>query len=306
MGSLSVKAAVCTDIGLNRTNNEDNYYLSGKYLTAEDDGCSHVAVEHAAPQGVFAVFDGMGGQSRGEFASYWAAKTLNRYKDRILRDGAKKVYDYVQDANDKICKEMEKSGERIGSTAVILAAENGKARVYNLGDSRAYYIHKGQIQQLSKDHTVADQLFQLNMLTKEEAMRDLRRHKLTKHLGIFPSEMKLRPYISSSIKLENGDLFILCSDGVTNSLTDQELNRLAKRYGEKYKTLATAIVEKALENKSDDNITAMVVKVVNNVYHKNRRKWGRHPRMYPFLLGVGVSAIVFGIIVALMLAHFMG
>lgn len=305
MSRLSVKAAVCTDIGLNRTNNEDNYYLNGKCRNAEDDSRMSSAYISAKPCGVFAVFDGMGGQSRGEFASLCGAKLLNRYKDKILREGTQQVNAYIKDANEKICKEMDKTGERIGSTAVILAVENGKAQVYNLGDSRAYYIHKGQIYQLSKDHTVAAQLYQLNMLSKDEAMRDVRKHRLTKHLGIYPSEMRLRASVSGSIRIEKDDVFLLCSDGVTNAVTDRELRNLVLTQGDKCKKLVNTLVELALKNQSSDNITAMAVKVVNSVYSRNNKRWGRHPRLYPFLLGVGISSVIFAVIVAIILLNFM-
>lgn len=306
MSRLSVKAAVCTDIGSNRTNNEDNYYLNGKYVEAEDDGAASSAFMPSQSQGVFAVFDGMGGQSRGEFASLCAAKTLNIYKDRILRDGTRRVNEYIDDVNDKICEEMKKSDERIGSTAVILTVEDGEAQIYNLGDSRAYYIHKGKIYLISRDHTVAEQLYRMKMLTKEEAVTDVRKHRLTKHLGIFPSEMHLRAFASGRIRMVNGDMFLLCSDGVTNAVSERELKNIVMSTGDKCKRTVNTIVERAVENGSDDNITAMLVRVISTWGIKPKRKRDRHPRLYPFLLGVGFSALIFTIIVIIILYRFMG
>lgn len=133
MGRLSIKAAVCTDIGINRKNNEDNYYLNGKYLTPLDDSLYCSAFMSPADYGVFGVFDGMGGQSRGEYASLCAAKTLDVYREKILNDGTRSVNEYIEDANKQICNEMKKTNQRIGSIAVVLTFDGSTAQVYNLG-----------------------------------------------------------------------------------------------------------------------------------------------------------------------------
>ncbi|GHU81628.1 serine/threonine protein phosphatase [Clostridia bacterium] len=306
MGRLLIKAAACSDIGLSRTNNEDNYYLDGAYIKAEDDSQTSCAFISPQQNGVFAVFDGMGGQSRGEFASLCAAQTLQKFQSEILSEGTKKVNEYIKTANDTICTEMSKTNEIIGSTMVLLTINNNEAQVYNLGDSRAYYVTKGRIYQLSRDHTVAEQLYQLKMLTKEQANKDIRKNNLTKHLGVFQNEIDLRAFASGNIKMKSGDTFLLCSDGVTSVMTDKDLRTLIVNSGDKCKKLAGQIVELAIRSGSKDNVTAIVVKAAHTFNSKQkRRKWGKHPRLYPFLLGVGISVLAFSIVVSFILYHFM-
>lgn len=304
MARLFVKAAACSDIGTKRSTNEDNYFLNGDYIKLYEDKKESSDFMSSRDCGVFAVFDGMGGQSKGDFASETAARTLNKYKEKILRDGTPKVAEYLDEANMKICDEMDRTSQRIGSTAVILVVNNNEAQIYNLGDSRGYYISKNHIYRMSRDHTVADQLYRMNMLTKEEAVTDVRKHRLTKHLGIYPNEMHLRPYASGSIKINNDDMFVLCSDGITNALSDREIKNIVQSCNGKCKRTAAALVERAINNNSDDNVTALVVSVVGSGIINNKKRM-RHPHLYPFLLGVGISAIVFAFIVAFILAHFM-
>lgn len=307
MSSLTVKAAVCSDIGVNRSNNEDNYYLNGKYIDANDDSSSSTAFMSPVHQAVVAVFDGMGGQSKGEFASLCAAKTLDKYTERILREGTRQVNEYIDDVNDKICDEMKYTNQRIGSTAVLLTINNNIAQAYNLGDSRAYYMHKGKLYHISRDHTVADQLYRMKMLTKAQAKADVRRNRLTKHLGMFKKEADLCAYASGSIKMTGGDMFLLCSDGVTNAVSDRELRNILMSCGEKCKHTVNAVVQRALDNGSSDNITAIAVRVCSHRSGSNsakNKRWGRHPRLYPFLLGVGLSAVVFTVLTVWLVSTF--
>ena len=128
MSNLFAKAAVGSDIGISRSNNEDNYYLNGKIAVYDNDDQTATAFQSPVTEAVFAVFDGMGGQSRGEFASFTAAETLDLYKDDIARGNTHKVFDYISDANKQICDEMKKHNERIGSTVAILTISDGIAQ----------------------------------------------------------------------------------------------------------------------------------------------------------------------------------
>lgn len=305
MANLFVKAAVGSDIGISRSNNEDNYYLNGKFAIYENDDQTSTAFQSPVTEGVFAVFDGMGGQSRGEFASLTATQTLDLYKDDIARGNPHKVFDYISDVNQQICDEMKRYNERIGSTVAILSISDGVAQTYNLGDSSIYHISKRKITKLTRDHTVADQLYRMNALTEEEAKRDVRRHSLTKHLGMFADENDIRPYVSSNIRVSNGDMFLLCTDGITNTVSEKDIKRILYMFDGRCKKTVNALIELAIENGSDDNLTAMVVRVVNSTNSSTiKRKLSKHPRFYPFLLGVGISAVIFITIITMILSYF--
>ncbi|MEE0264668.1 MAG: protein phosphatase 2C domain-containing protein [Acutalibacteraceae bacterium] len=305
MANLFAKAAVGSDIGISRSNNEDNYYLNGKYPIFDDDTDSASDFHPAVTEGVFAVFDGMGGQSKGEFASLTAAQTLDKYKDKVVRGNTSKVYEYISDANKIICDEMKKHNERIGCTMAMLTISDGIAQAYNLGDSSIYHISNKKITKLTRDHTVAEQMYRMNALTEEEARRDVRRHSLTKHLGMFADENDLKPYISNNIRVSNGDMFLLCTDGITNTVTEKEIKKILDMFDGRCKKSVNALIELAIENGSDDNLTAMVIRIVNSTNSSTlKRQLKRHPRFYPFLLGVGISAIFFIIIITIILSHF--
>lgn len=308
MPNLFVKASVGTDIGVSRNNNEDNYNLNGQYAVYEADDQTSTAFQPPVTQGVFAVFDGMGGQSRGEFASLCAAQTLNKYKDSILSGGSGKVNEYIADTNRQICSEMEKSNEHIGSTCAILTISDGIAQAYNLGDSSIYHLSKNKITKMTRDHTVAEQLYRMHALTAEEAQRDVRKHRLTKHLGMFEAE-NILPYISGNVRISNGDMFLLCTDGITNALSEKDIKKIVYMFDGRCKKTVNALIEKAIESGSDDNITAMLLRVVNSTNSSTGKrkkifKFGKHPRLYPFLLGVGVSLAIFIIIISIILAVF--
>lgn len=305
LANLFVKGAVGSDIGTSRSNNQDNYYLNGKFAEYSINIQTSTAFQSPVEDGVFAVFDGMGGQSKGEFASLCASKVLDNHKANILKYGIKQIHRFVNDANEKICDEMRKENERIGSTLAVLTVTDNIAQAYNLGDSSIYYISKNKITKLTRDHTVAEQMYRMNVLTKEEASHDVRKHRLTKHLGMFAEESDLRPYASANIRVNNGDMFLLCTDGITNSVNENEIKRIITTFDGRCKQTVNALIEKAIENGSQDNLTAMVLRIVNSTNSTTiRSQLRRHPRLYPFLLGVGISTLIFVSIIAVMLSRF--
>lgn len=303
MANLYVKGSVGSDIGISRNNNEDNYYLNGKIAKFELQDQNSTAFQPPITDGVFAVFDGMGGQSRGEFASFCAAQTLNKYQNEILRGGINKVNKYIADVNNQICEEMNRNNERIGSTAALLTITDGVAQAYNLGDSSIYHLSKNKITKLTRDHTVAEQLYRMNALTEEEARRDVRRHRLTKHFGM-EKESDIRPFVSGNIRIANGDMFLLCTDGITNAVNEKELKKIIYMFDGRCKKTVNALIEKAIENGSDDNLTAMVLRVVNSTNSSTiKRGLKRQLGLFQFLLGLGVSAIIFAIIMVIILIN---
>ncbi len=132
----------------------------------------------------------------------------------------------------------------------------------NIGDSRAYLFRSGRLTQLSQDHTPVRQMVDLGVIKAEEARTHPDRHKLSQHLGIFPSEMVIEPYVAEPVAILSGDIFLLCSDGLTEMLPDEAIReRLlgGKTPEEKGKTLT----EQAMKKGGGDNITVVLVQVLN-------------------------------------------
>ena len=251
---IRMTSAAVTDVGRIRHNNEDNFYLCGIFKEHTEDNEKTAGDNSQRGSYLYAVCDGMGGEQFGEEASLIAVKTLREYNDNFSSD----LEGYISAANDKICAEITKNGGvRMGTTLAILWTEDSRAMVCNVGDSRVYMLRGGELTQLSKDHTQIQRLINQGLLNPEDADNHPDRHRLTQHLGIFPSEMIIEPYCDSSITVQAGDAFLICSDGLTDMLDDAHICELLQKDGSPAET-AQSLVAAALEKGGRDNITALV------------------------------------------------
>ena len=256
-----MKYAACarTDIGKKRTNNEDCFSVNSYYMQQPaKDSCSFFEL---LKEGVFSVCDGMGGEEHGEYASLSGAKTFaDNYVELLSssKDERKKTADRcIRSANADICEEMIRKNARIGSTAVLACVKDGRADIFNVGDSRAYLYRSGSLNQLTKDHTVYQQKLDLKGTTGNENSDDPEKHRLTQHLGIFEDEMVIEAFHAET-SIENGDILLLCSDGLTDMVTDEEIAAICGAPKDVV-GISSALVNKALEHGGVDNITVIVI-----------------------------------------------
>ena len=260
-----VSAVAASHVGNVRSNNEDNFFLNGKVFFPDTD-TSYITDESTG--GLYAVCDGMGGDAHGELASKIAVNTLSEFFEELYNSKdsfGQAVNRYTETANAKLCEVMELNGQRMGTTLALLYVRDDSAVAANIGDSRVYYFKKNffrenQLIQLSKDHNQIRQLIELGVIKKEEAKTHPSRHTLTQHLGIFPHEMIVEPFISQPIKPKRGDIFLLCSDGLTDMLEDDEITSIMSSNSELHKT-AEMLVDAALRNGGHDNVTVVLVSV---------------------------------------------
>jgi len=256
---LRVESSVITHVGLVRRSNEDNYYVNGKYKSVGGGAAEGYADSVQRKSYVYAVCDGMGGESFGELASMIAVKTLSIYQETDLRQT---ITEYVKRANMFICKEMEKfSGARIGTTLAILFINNNRATAYNIGDSRVYLLRSGDLFLLTEDHTEAQRMVELGMIHEDEAEIHPARNKLTQHLGIYPDEMIIEPYISQEIKLKKNDVLLVCSDGLTDMVDADELREILSMEGSNTTEIAKELAATAQAYGGRDNTTAIVIQI---------------------------------------------
>ena len=262
----NISAAAASNVGKVRDNNEDNFFLNGQTLSANSAGTVCTAAESAG--GLYAVCDGMGGEEHGETASAIAVDTLNQYAQKASFD--KQIHLYTEEANARICAEIEKNdGKRMGTTFAVLSIQDHTAHVYNIGDSRAYLFRNHHLTQLSQDHTQVRRLLDMGILTGESAKTHPDRHKLTQHLGIFPDEMLIEPYAAQPLQIETGDIFLLCSDGLTDMLEDEEIKAILLRHTDP-QDVVIRLIDVALQNGGRDNVTVVVVRVCDlSKGHKN-------------------------------------
>lgn len=265
---LKIDGAVQTHTGRVRTNNEDNFYLCGRYREDVAQGEEKVCCITGDSRFLAAVADGMGGEDCGELASLLTVQSLRPCDFTKIEETALSC---IRRANTQICANIEKNGgRRMGSTLAALYIDKGKARCCNIGDSRVYLLRKGQLVQLSVDHNKAGRMVELGVLTPEQAARHPSRHELTQHLGIFEEEMMIQPAFSEPVSLQEDDLFLLCSDGLTDMVSKEDMVSCMTREASP-KELAEKLVKLALAGGGRDNVTALVLKVSR----EDRPAWKR-------------------------------
>ncbi|MEG1491520.1 MAG: SpoIIE family protein phosphatase [Oscillospiraceae bacterium] len=247
-------------MGTCRQNNEDNFSVKGKSIPFNDISSRHLTSSAPESYGVVGVFDGMGGEQYGEIASSIAAQLLPAYTTTILNDQNTGVTQFLKHANKLIEIQIEERRAKMGTTAVIASYTEKGVTFYNLGDSRAYLLSGNRLLQCSYDDTVAQQMVSIGLITPQEALADKRKHQLTQHLGIASEEMTLSAHCSGEISVYEGDCFLLCSDGVTDALSDTNIAFILSQKKSSAE-IAEDIVMNAMINQSKDNVTAIVVKV---------------------------------------------
>jgi serine/threonine protein phosphatase PrpC len=208
------------------------------------------------------VADGMGGHAAGEVASELAVKVIrSSFWMDSTKDGLRNA---VMQANEAIMSDAERNIERrgMGTTIVALALtrvnEGLLPIVINIGDSRAYQIRDGALNQITADHSVAEEWVRQGRLTAEEAAVHPRRHQLTRTLGI---EREVSPDLFS-LTVSPGDRILLCSDGLSNELTDLEIAEICSAPHTLDEAVSTLVVE-ANRHGGRDNISAVLVEFVD-------------------------------------------
>ena len=255
--AFKIQAACGCNIGRRRTNNEDNFYFDNRLLPKENKGLkTAVAIEQMLErEQCYGVFDGMGGESYGEEASFIAA-AVAKNSEKLLADFIYPPRQYLTDLvlkmNEMVCDKSEQLGSgRMGSTAVMLYLSGEYAYVCNVGDSRAFRLRRDEFLQISENHTDARFL-------AEQGIKG-RKPSLTQHLGIWPDEMVLEPYVAKG-ELQDGDQFLLCSDGLTDMVSNAQICAIMKEH-EDVRHCVDALIAKALENGGKDNVTVILVRV---------------------------------------------
>jgi len=263
---MRLRISVATNIGKFRINNEDNYYANGKKLTeGVSDDFSVTYTEELTEHALFAVCDGMGGESCGEVASATAVSVLDSFREKIFaaadnKEQSEAVNEYARTASAAINEEIAKAGGAKGGTTLTLACvKNGIISMYYLGDSRIYMYRNDVLTRLTRDHTVAYEMIDSNVLTEEEAEKSPDRHRLTMYLGYDDDPSDIKAGFAGSYTLAEGERFLMCTDGLNEMCTSEEISAVLSSADT---DAAKMLVDKALENGGMDNVTCIVIEVV--------------------------------------------
>jgi serine/threonine protein phosphatase PrpC len=245
---LRLEVAQLTDVGRKREHNEDNM----AYVIPKDEQV--LAMKGA----LFIVADGMGGHAAGEVASEIAVDTVSNvyYMDDNL-DVTAPLLLAIKRANAAIhqraAENMLRSG--MGTTCVAAVLRGNMAYIANVGDSRAYLIRQGQVRQVSLDHSWVAEQVRAGLLTEEQARTHAQRNVITRSLGTQP-DVEVDVFRE---QIQPGDYLVLCTDGLSGLISDDELLRIVERSVPQESVYH--LVERANENGGPDNITAIVVHV---------------------------------------------
>ena len=209
---------------------------------------------------LFAVADGMGGARAGEIAARLAAAALEEMSTDAL--GAEAVTSLIEEANSRIWErslaDPETAGMGTTVTAALVDAAEGTVTIGHVGDSRAYRLRGDSFQQLSTDHSLVAELVQSGVLTPEEAERHPQRSAITRALGTDPAvEVEVQ-----TVPGEIGDLFLLCSDGLSVMLGDDEITAAIEGAERDPQAAGEALVAAANAHGGEDNITVVLFELV--------------------------------------------
>ena len=234
-----------SDIGKAREINQDYYYISDNEETPK----------------IYILADGMGGYKGGEVASKLAVESAKNYiknnfsnnfteKEEILKLVANAI-EYANMVVYEKSKEVQEL-EGMGTTLEVCLIYNNKAYIGHVGDSRIYRIRKEVIRKLTKDHSYVQQLVEDKKITREEAKTHPKKNMLTKALGC-------TPYVEPDLRARNfekGDIFIMCSDGLTNMVEEKRIYELVK---EDVNTAVDKLISEANIAGGYDNITVIII-----------------------------------------------
>jgi serine/threonine protein phosphatase PrpC len=266
--ALVLQAAGKTDVGLVRTNNEDN-------------------LGYDTRSGIFVVCDGMGGQAAGERASKIAVDTVLAYFSPASKNSDNRVvgatFDGVSEranalaraiqlANQAICEEAAQKPTEAGMGSTIVAAlvEGNFFSVANVGDSRVYLIRDGSIQQLTNDHSLLMEQVRRGVMTAEEAEQSALQNVIVRALG---SEDTIESDLADH-ELQPGDILLLCTDGLTRRTKDETILDIVVQTPDLNHT-CEQLIESAKSAGSDDNITCLLVQVILPSWRDRLFGWHR-------------------------------
>ena len=225
------------------------------------------------PRGIAVLADGMGGHKGGEIASALAVETVTReLANRLSGVGAESpddeayapesllARDVINEANTIVYEtaRTQPQYEGMGTTLVVALFYDDRLTLAHVGDSRAYRFRNGRLEQLTRDHTLMQELIDRGFYTPEEARASLNRNIVTRALGI---EESVNADLQEEIALP-GDLYLLCSDGLNDMVDDDTIRLTLDKFGDNLEAAADRLIEEANGNGGQDNVSVVLVRIL--------------------------------------------
>ena len=246
-----------------RTVNQDNFWCNSRYLDSVNNGlpepiCGTILTQQFP---VFAVFDGMGGEEKGEIASYIASETFNKQYSALNIQNENDFFATVcKEINTAICDYATENHIKVmGTTGAFILFGKDDVFICNIGDSPIFRFDGEELTQISTDH------IQTNFVNGKPP--------LTQFLGVPESDFIIQPYIAKG-NYATGDKYLLCSDGLTDMVEFDEIEKILSS-SQTVEETAKILVERALENGGKDNITIILCEICKeklfNVFKKGNK-----------------------------------
>lgn len=245
---MKLKFALKSDKGITRDNNEDSGLILAGYTGVP---------------ATFIIADGMGGHNSGEVASKMAVEAVSRFL--LEREGlyeteetvGEAVREAMLEANKVVYAESKQEGSNsgMGTTLIVAAAFNRRLLIGHVGDSRAYMARDGLLKRVTVDHSYVEELVRNGSLTREEAQNHPGRNLITRALGC-SEDIEIDLYYCD---MNDGDCFLLCTDGLTNMLGEAEILDLLNG-SDNPQAVCDELVKRANERGGEDNITVIVIR----------------------------------------------
>ena len=243
-----------TDTGRVRQNNED-------------------CIGYDSVLGLLVLADGMGGHLGGEVASTVSVDTIIQSVQQSLPSVKSGQIDSntgysmesvciqkaIEQANDIVYKRSNSDAELrgMGTTIVVMLFYNNRFSLAHIGDSRCYRYRGQKIEQITKDHSLLQELIDRGFYTPEEAKTSLNKNLVTKALGIDPS---ISPDLQEELVMKN-DIYLLCSDGLTDLVEDEYISLTIQRFSDNLEEAAKQLISKANQNGGKDNISVIMCRI---------------------------------------------
>lgn len=258
---MRVRFAGLTDVGRSRDNNEDNFYIS-------------------ETEPLCIVADGMGGHNSGEIASLFAVRTIRDFYERTVADPGvekllkrklppwpfqrrppehpeeRRLVQSVMLANEFIHRYASDRSDCKGMGTTLVGAYFIETGLYliHIGDSRGYVVRRGGIERVTKDHSLADEYLNMGILRQDELEFFPYKNVITRALGLNPT---VEPEVRF-VTIQPGDIYVFCSDGLTDPLSDAEILDIVTRGGDDLEGACRMLVDAANDAGGPDNITVVL------------------------------------------------
>jgi protein phosphatase len=235
----------------------------GAYARASDTGRKrrHNEDSFVVQPPLFAVADGMGGAQAGEVASKLAAAALEETDPGSL-SGPDKLVSLIREANRRVYERAssDPSTSGMGTTMTVALVEGNHVTIGHVGDSRGYLVREGRLEQLTEDHSLVNELLKSGKLSREEADVHPQRSVITRAVGTDP-DVDVDAFV---VDAHAGDIFLLCSDGLTDMVGDDDILETVERFRDDLDRATKSLVSAANRGGGEDNITVVAFRIASD------------------------------------------